>query len=47
MFSHVIDTDTYTGDRDWFNRVRGPVTNLGIAFLPSGLTLTLAMPIYP
>jgi hypothetical protein len=34
-------------NRDWFNKVPGPVTNLGIACIPTALTLTLAMPTYP
>jgi hypothetical protein len=31
-------------NRHWFNKVPGPVTNLGIACLPSALTLALAVP---
>ena len=45
MKNHVCFFVYVASNRHWFNRV--PETNLGIACLPSALTLTLAVPTYP
>ena len=45
LFSYESFVVVFIQLRHWFNRVPGPV--LGIACLPSALTLTLAVPTYP